>query len=108
MFAIGMIVAAEPAPKPAAVRPPASPRRSGNHLSAWPTIAPYTMPAPTPPITAARYSTGSDDATELSDQAIPTRNPPKIVIRPGPKRSIRYPSSGTSHVSTNTNVVKAI
>jgi hypothetical protein len=40
MLAIGTTVSAEPAPKPAAVRPAARPRRSGNHLSALPTEAP--------------------------------------------------------------------
>jgi hypothetical protein len=37
---IGTIVSAEPAPKPAAVRPAARPRRSGNHFSALPTQVP--------------------------------------------------------------------
>ena len=39
MLAIGITVSAEPAPKPAAVSPAASPRRSGNHFSALPTEA---------------------------------------------------------------------
>ena len=50
---IGRMVSAEPAPKPAAVRPAARPRRSGNHLSALPTQVPYTAPAPMPLIAAA-------------------------------------------------------
>ncbi len=53
MFAIGITVTAAPAPKPAAVKPAASPRLSGNHLSAVPTQVPYTQPAPMPAITAA-------------------------------------------------------
>ena len=40
MFWIGMMVNAEPTPKPAAVMPAASPRRSGNHFSALPTQVP--------------------------------------------------------------------
>ena len=40
MLAIGATVKAEPAPNPAAVRPAASPRWSGNHLSALPTAVP--------------------------------------------------------------------
>jgi hypothetical protein len=52
-LAIGATVSADPAPKPAAVNPAARPRRSGNHLSEFPTAVPYTAPAPVPPITAA-------------------------------------------------------
>ncbi|SAL81544.1 hypothetical protein AWB66_06434 [Caballeronia telluris] len=52
MFAIGITVTAAPAPKPAAVRPAARPRLSGNHLSALPTHVPYTHPAPMPATTA--------------------------------------------------------
>jgi hypothetical protein len=48
MFAMGDTVKAEPAPKPAAVRPAASPRWSGNHFIALPMAVPYTMPAPRP------------------------------------------------------------
>ena len=54
MLAIGNTVSADPAPNPIAVIPAASPRRSGNHLSALPTHAPYTAPAPMPPTTAPR------------------------------------------------------
>ena len=48
---IGATVSAEPAPKPAAVMPAASPRLSGNHFRALPTQVPYTAPAPMPAIT---------------------------------------------------------
>src|SRR5713226_704193 len=48
MLAMGATVNADPAPKPAAVNPAASPRWSGNHLSALPMAVPYTMPAPSP------------------------------------------------------------
>jgi len=54
MLAIGMIVKAEPAPKPAAVRPAARPRRSGNQRRALPMQVPYTPPAPMPPSAAAK------------------------------------------------------
>ena len=40
MFAIGTMVIAAPAPKPAAVMPAARPRRPGNHLRALPTQVP--------------------------------------------------------------------
>ena len=40
MLAIGETVNAEPAPNPAAVRPAARPRWSGNHFSALPTAVP--------------------------------------------------------------------
>ena len=57
---IGTTVAAAPAPKPAAVNPAASPRRSANHFSALPTHVPYTAPAPTPDDRRATYSIGSE------------------------------------------------
>ena len=53
MLAIGPMVIAAPAPKPAAVMPAARPRRPGNHFSALPTQVPYTQPVPMPPIAAA-------------------------------------------------------
>ena len=40
MLEIGTTVMADPAPNPAAVSPAARPRRSGNHLIAFPTVAP--------------------------------------------------------------------
>jgi hypothetical protein len=40
MFWMGMTVSAEPAPKPAAVNPAQSPRKSANHLTALPTHVP--------------------------------------------------------------------
>jgi len=48
ILAMGATVNADPAPKPAAVNPAASPRWSGNHLRALPMAVPYTMPAPSP------------------------------------------------------------
>src|SRR5262249_18964775 len=48
MLKMGFTVSAEPAPKPAAVNPAASPRYSGNHFRALPIAVPYTMPAPIP------------------------------------------------------------
>jgi hypothetical protein len=50
-------VSADPAPKPAAVRPAARPRRSGNHFSACPMHVPYIAPAPIPPTAAAKIGT---------------------------------------------------
>src|SRR5438067_9899602 len=99
MFAIGNTVSADPAPNPIAVSPAARPRRSGNHLSALPTHAPYTAPAPMPPTIAPAYSIGSDVATELITQAAATSTPAATPTNRGPKRSTRYPSIGTSHVS---------
>src|SRR5215472_11048923 len=48
MLKMGITVSAEPAPKPAAVNPAASPRCSGNHFKALPIAVPYTIPAPIP------------------------------------------------------------
>src|SRR5213592_2549888 len=104
---MGNTVSAEPAPNPIAVRPAASPRRSGNHLSALPTHAPYTAPAPMPPTTAPRYKTGSDCAIPLMTHDAATRTPAMTPTNLGPIRSTRYPSIGTSHVSTSTNTVNA-
>ena len=89
MCEIGMTVTAAPAPKPAAVRPAAMPRRPGNHLSALPTQVPYTAPVPIPPTTAPTYSAASELAAELIIHAIPTRMPPPITTHFGPKRSTR-------------------
>src|SRR3954465_7505292 len=60
-----------------------------------------------PPIAAAKYSMGSELATELMTQATPTRMPLTITTGVGPKRSTRYPSSRTSHVSASTKIVNA-
>src|SRR5207253_10272661 len=54
LFPYTTLFRSEPAPNPIAVMPAASPRRSGNHLSALPTHAPYTPPAPMPPMMAPR------------------------------------------------------
>src|SRR5919197_5331799 len=105
---MGYTVAAAPAPKPAAVSPAASPRRSANHFNALPTHVPYTAPAPTPDIAAARYSIGSELANELSAHAIATTPPPNMTTMRGPKRSTNQPSTGTSHVSVATKIVNAI
>src|SRR5882672_12490058 len=105
---IGTTVAAAPAPKPAAVRPAASPRRSANHFSALPTHVPYTAPAPTPETAAARYNSGSVLANEFIVQASATTIPPNITTMRGPNRSTNHPSTGTSHVSVATKIVKAI
>src|SRR5438552_438061 len=105
---IGTTVAAAPAPKPAAVSPAASPRRSANHLRALPTHVPYTAPAPTPAIDAARYSIGSELANEFIVHASATTTPPNITTIRGPNRSTNQPSIGTSHVSVATKMVNAI
>ena len=105
--AIGTIVSADPAPNPMLVSPAASPRRSGNHLSAFPTQVPYTAPAPMPPTTAAAYNIGSELANEFITHAAPTSNDASTTMMRGPNRSTRYPSIGTSHVSVSTNSVKA-
>src|ERR1700687_3353814 len=98
MLAIGMIVSAEPAPKPAAVRPAARPRLSGNHFKALPTAVPYTMPAPTPPTAIPTYSIHRSLAVEFKTHDRPTRTPPIATSSLGPNRSTRYPSNGTSQV----------
>src|SRR5437764_6941817 len=105
MFAIGNTVSADPAPNPIAVRPAANPRRSGNHLSALPTHAPYTAPAPMPPTTGPRYRTDSEPAMELITHDSATRIPAATPTKRGPIRSTRYPSIGTSQVSTRTKIV---
>ncbi|MCY1310263.1 hypothetical protein D9M68_976430 [compost metagenome] len=89
MLAMGTTVSAEPAPNPAAVIPAASPRRLGNHFSALPTQVPYTAPAPRPPIAAATYSMGSDDAIELRAQAMAHSKPPPTTTGRGPYLSTR-------------------
>src|SRR3569833_2514869 len=99
MLAIGITVKAAPAPKPAAVRPAARPRRSGNHFNALPTQVPYTQPAPMPPITAARYSIDSEAAYESSIQARPTQIAPPATTGRGPNISPSQPSIGASQVS---------
>src|SRR5436190_18595071 len=105
---IGYTVAAAPAPKPAAVSPAARPRRSANHLSALPTHVPYTAPAPTPDTAAAVYSAVSELACEFSTHAIATTTPPNMTTMRGPNLSTNHPSTGTSHVSVATKIVKAI
>src|ERR1700709_486297 len=107
MCEIGPTVAADPAPKPAAVMPAAKPRRVGNHFSALPTQVPYTAPAPTPPIAAARYRSGKDEATEFRAHAIAHNKPPATTTGRGPYLSTRYPSIGTSQVSVTTKIVNA-
>src|SRR6185295_16770508 len=104
---IGTTVAAAPAPKPAAVRPAARPRRSANHFSALPTQVPYTAPAPMPEIVAPRYSIGSELANELSVHASATTMPPIITTMRGPNLSTNQPSTGTSQVSVATKIVNA-
>src|SRR5579872_2455873 len=107
MLAIGITVSAAPAPKPAAVKPAARPRLSGNHLSALPTQVPYTAPAPTPPTTAEKYNTPSELAYELMTQESPARMPPTRTTGRGPNLSIAQPSIGTSQVSQSTKIENA-
>src|SRR5580698_7144126 len=104
---MGITVAAVPAPKPAAVRPAARPRRSGNHLSALPTQVPYTAPAPIPDKAAATYNSHNEPATEFRAQAQATKTPPKATTTRGPNRSTNHPSIGTSHVSVAMKMLKA-
>ena len=104
---MGTTVAAVPAPNPAAVRPAARPRRSGNHLSALPTQVPYTAPAPMPESAAATYNSQSELANEFNVQAAATKTPPNATTIRGPKRSTNQPSIGTSHVSVAMKMLKA-
>src|ERR1035437_9180023 len=104
MLAIGITVTAAPAPKPAAVRPAARPRLSGNHLSALPTQVPYTQPAPIPEITAPAYSIVSESANEFMTQPKPPSMAPKAITGRGPNLSTAQPSIGTSQVSTTTKM----
>src|SRR5215471_20875775 len=96
---IGATVSAEPAPKPAAVKPAARPRLSGNHFSALPTHVPYTPPAPIPAITAAAYSSGSVVAYAFITHARPAQIAPPATTGRGPNLSTNQPSSGTNQVS---------
>src|SRR5499425_2950709 len=105
MLAMGMMVSADPAPNPAAVKPAASPRRSANHLSALPTQVPYTAPAPMPEIAPPKYSMGRVDAWELMSQAMATSTPPTATTIRGPNLSTIQPSIGTSHVSIATKML---
>src|SRR3569833_80733 len=99
MLAIGITVTAAQAPPPAAVRPAARPRRSGNLFNGLPTQVPYTQPAPMPPITAARFSIDSEAAYDSSIQARPTQIAPPATTGRGPNISTSQPSLGTSQVS---------
>src|SRR6476620_8295516 len=105
MAEIGTMVTAEPAPKPAAVKPAAKPRRSGNHFNALPTHVPYTAPAPIPLTTAAKYNIGRESANELMNQPRPHNTPPTITTGRGPNLSTNQPSIGTNHVSVKTKIV---
>src|ERR1700722_17605116 len=108
---MGTTLIAAPAPYPAAVRPTASPRRSGNHLTAWPTQVAYTAPPPVPPMTAPRYSISSDCAYELMTQPSATMMPPKATTSLGPRRAPRLstiqPSIGVSQVSSAMKMLNA-
>src|SRR5579864_943701 len=107
MLAIGITVTAAPAPKPAAVRPAARPRRSGNHFNALPTHVPYTPPAPIPAMTADTYSIGKVVAYELMTHARPAHTAPPATTGRGPNLSTSQPSTGTSHVSVRMKIAKA-
>ena len=89
MLARGTTVRTEPAPKPPAVNPVARPRRSGNHFSALPTVAPKIGPAPMPATNAATYKRVRELAMELITQAIATSTPLPHTMNLGPKRSIK-------------------
>src|SRR6266850_5001999 len=104
---IGTTVAAAPAPKPPAVKPAASPRRSANHFSALPTQVPYTQPAPMPDMIAATYSMGSDVATLFRPQPMATITPPIMTTTFGPNLSTNQPSIGISQVSASTKTLNA-
>src|ERR1700757_4298448 len=105
MLAIGITVTAAPAPKPAAVKPAARPRLSGNHLSAMPTQVPYTQPAPIPAMTDATYRGERLVAWALMPQPSPAHSAPPITTGRGPNLSTSQPSTGTSHVSVTMKVV---
>src|SRR2546430_10050879 len=62
------------------------------------TLFPYT--------TLFRSNIPRESAKELIVHARPHSRPPTTIIHFGPKRSTRYPSAGTSHVSNRTNMVK--
>ena len=82
---IGMMVNAEPMPKPAAVRPAARPRRSGNHFSALPMQVPKTRRRRCRPAPRRDRAADSESATELSDpgRGRPARRPPATTtLRP--------------------------
>src|ERR1700709_45024 len=104
MLAIGTTVIAAPAPKPAAVRPAARPRRSGNHFSALPTQVPYTPPAPIPAMTADTYNIGNVVASEFMPHASPAHTAPTATTGRGPNLSTSQPSTGTSHVSVRMKI----
>src|ERR1700683_3638657 len=106
-----MTESAEPAPYPAAVKPTARPRRSGNHLTAWPTQVAYIAPPPVPPTTAPTYSISSDCAYALMIQPRATRIPPHATTSLGPLRAPRVstiqPSIGVSQVSSAMKMLNA-
>src|SRR6267143_609274 len=58
-----------------------------------------------PPIAAAKINIPKEEATEFIDHAMPQSTPPITTIHFGPKRSTRYPSAGTSQVSSRTKMV---
>src|SRR5258708_17503170 len=104
MFAIGITVTAAPAPKPAAVKPAARPRLSGNHFNALPTQVPYTQPAPIPAMTAAVYNSANVVALASMIQPSPANIAPAAITGRGPNLSTKYPSIGTNQVSTRINI----
>src|SRR5690606_585422 len=80
----------------------------GNHFRAFATQAPYTQPAPTPPVQAARYSMASELISEYSTQDRPHRAPPTMTRGREPYLSMNTPASGTSQVCTTRKMVKEI
>src|SRR5262249_40319261 len=87
--------------------PTASPRRSGNHLSAVPTQATFTAPAPRPPRAEQIWSAPMDCVRPEPIQLSPTRTPLTLTTSRAPKRSTRYPSTGTNQLAARLKIVKA-
>src|ERR1700729_3091752 len=88
------------------VSPTHKPRWSGNVFGALPIAPPYTIPAPIPPTPYQKYRVLIVSARPDPTQPSPTRTAPTPSMNLGPIRSTKYPSNGTSQVSSATNKVK--
>src|SRR4051812_25647054 len=87
--------------------PAARPRSFVNHFNADPMQPPYTSAAPTPASTYSVYSCGSVVTMPRPAQPTPHSTPAIVVNTRGPRRSIRKPCAGCTHVGNRLTSVTA-